>query len=118
MGYWYGYDPVEQANGNTMLIKITNYRYIFVGWCIYQFDTDEELIDYVSPLGNNDVPYPIAYGINYVYFMLDRQKAKRTDVKYSHISAAESLYAEFYGHIGNNNFTKTKFKIVQLHDGL
>lgn len=110
-GYWSGFDssPYE-FHGNSILVKINANRYISIGWTIYQFDTDEEIIDYVSPVGNSDVPYPVAYGTEYVYFMLDMQKVLRSELEVeATVGNAEEIYGEFYGHLH-----KKKYKIPKL----
>ena len=82
---------------------------IFVGWEIYQFETDDEIVDYVSPVGNSDVPYPVAFGENDVYFMLDKKLVKHDELETEvSVANAEDLYGEFYGHIGS------KKKIAKL----
>lgn len=47
--------------GNTVLIKVDDKNYIFVGHLIYSFILETPIKYYWSPVGNNDVPY--AYGI-------------------------------------------------------
>ena len=39
----------------------------------FEVNIDDEVINYYSPVGNNDVPYPIAIGNENVYFMLDKK---------------------------------------------
>lgn len=97
IGYWYGFDINYNYHGNSILIQITKSQYVFVGWVIQSFETSEEIYDYVSPIGNSDVHYPIAYSENYVYFMLENKYVKKeimiTDAK--PINANE-IYHEFY----------------------
>lgn len=57
--------------GNSILIQINNYRYAFIGWCIYEFSTNDIIIKYYSFVGNSDVPYPVAISKDNAYFMLD-----------------------------------------------
>ena len=57
--------------GNSILLKIGDKRYVFIGHTIYEFSTKDEITEYHSPVGNNDVPYPVAIGKNYVYFMIE-----------------------------------------------
>ena len=111
LGYWYGFDssPYEM-HGNSILIKVTDNQYISVGWNIYQFDTDEKIKDYVSPVGNSDVPYPVAYGSEYVYFMLDEKKIKKSDLEFeATVANAEDLYGEFFGHLGSKKATHVRY---------
>ena len=120
LGYWSGFDasPYEM-HGNSILIKVTKYRYIFVGHAIYQFDTDEEILDYISYMGNSDVPYPVAYGSEYVYFMLNEEKIKRSDMELdATVANAGDIYGEFYGHIGSKKGKHTKYDfddVVTIH---
>jgi hypothetical protein len=103
LGYWTGFDSSPyKMNGNSILIKISDNKYVSVGWEIYQFETDDEIVDYVSPVGNSDVPYPVAFGEKDVYFMLDKQLVKHDELETEvTVANAEDLYGEFYGHIGS-----------------
>lgn len=111
LGYWYGFDTSHYSlHGNSILVKITNNEYISIGWVIDKFTTDEEIIDYISPVGNSNVPYPVAYGAEYVYFMLDNKKIKRTDMEtIVGVYTADNLYSEFYGHIGTKKGNHIKY---------
>ena len=123
LGYWSGFDSSPyKMHGNSILIKVTNNQYISVGWNISQFDTDEEIKDYVSPVGNSDVPYPVAYGSEYVYFMLDMKKIKKSDLEFdATVANAEDLYGEFYGHLGSKKANHTRYSfdnVVVLQERL
>jgi hypothetical protein len=115
IGYWVGFDTSSYTNyhGNSILVQETKTSYVSIGWMIFRFTTDEEILDYVSPVGNSDVPYPIAYTKNYVYFMLDDQYVKKSDLTTQSIPIeAENIYGEYYGHLfpENQNIMK-KIKI-------
>jgi hypothetical protein len=113
-GYFYGYDSSQyKSNGNSLLIKLGKKNtYLYIGSVIYVFQSDDIILDYISYMGGNDVPYPVAYTNEYVYFMLDCKKVKRSDLVLSAtVSNAGNIYGEFYGHINNNpNLKKTSFK--------
>ncbi len=47
-----------------------------LGSSIYQFETTEEILDFISPIGNNDVPYPVAYSENFIYFFIEEGDGK------------------------------------------
>lgn len=65
------YDP--EFDGNTVLLKINNYKYIYIGEIIYEFSTNNDNItEYYSVVGNNDVPYPVAFSDKFAYFMYDK----------------------------------------------
>lgn len=105
IGYWIGYDTNDYTNfhGNTILIQETKTSYIEIGQQIYRFTTDEEITDYVSPIGGNDVPYPIAYTNNYVYFIKSESYVKKTDLITEAITAnTNDINEEFYGNLHKN----------------
>jgi len=94
-----GEDPTEPAfKGNSLLLSMPQGRYVFVGDLIYEFNTpDGDVIrQYWSRVGNNDVPYPVALGDSYAYFMLEHayvpRSSFRPDVDWS------DAYLDFYGH--------------------
>lgn len=61
-----------EFDGNSILLKINDNKYVFIGETIYSFNTSNEIVKFVSPVGNNDVPYPYAIDDkdNY-YFLLE-----------------------------------------------
>lgn len=62
----------KKFEGNTNLIKLSDKRYVYVGETIYEFTSLHDIVDYQSPVGNNDVPYPYAIDEkNNYYLMLD-----------------------------------------------
>lgn len=98
MGYWYGFDTSGyNYHGNSILVKITENDYIFIGHYVYEFSTNEEIIDYISPVGHSDVPYPVAYSQNNIYFMCDQQYVNKSHFKRDiDVDNAEMIYAEYY----------------------
>ena len=64
-----GHGP--KFTGNSILLKIGDKRYVSIGWTIYEFSTKDQITEYYSPVGNSDVPYPVAVGTDYVYFMIE-----------------------------------------------
>jgi hypothetical protein len=65
--------------GNSLLVKIKEGDYIFIGWEIYSFKTmkGDEIEKYYSDVGNNDVPYPFAIGKTHVYLMTENVAIRR-----------------------------------------
>ena len=63
----------KKFEGNTNLIKLSDKRYVYVGETIFEFTSLKKIVDYQSPVGNSDVPYPYAIDEkdNY-YLMLDK----------------------------------------------
>jgi len=48
------------VDGNSILLYIGGNTHIYIGHEIYQFTSMNPIIDYMSPVGNNDTPYPYA----------------------------------------------------------
>ena len=44
-----------------------------MGENLFSFETNDEIVDYFSEHGNNDVKYPFAYGKENIYFMLHQK---------------------------------------------
>jgi hypothetical protein len=60
----------DQFDGNTILLKMNNTTYIYIGCKIMSFITDYQIISYYSPVGNNDVPYPYAIDSQNNYYLI------------------------------------------------
>lgn len=63
-----GFGP--RFDGNTILLKLNKYSYISITSKIIMFKTEHEIIKYVSPVGNNDVPYPYAIDTQKNYYLI------------------------------------------------
>jgi hypothetical protein len=116
IGYWVGFDTSKYTNfhGNSVLIQETEHSYVSIGWIIHRFQTSDQILDYVSPVGNSDVPYPVAYGELNVYFMLEMQYVPReqliTDI--SPVNA-ETIYGEYY-RSHDDKLRKTNIKEMEV----
>lgn len=58
----------KEYDGNTILLQIGKYKYMLIAVEIKTFVTKNDTIThFVSPMGNNDYPYPVAIGNKYIY---------------------------------------------------
>jgi hypothetical protein len=76
-------DAGPDCDGNTILVKPTSENeYIYIGDGIKEFKTNEPVVHYQSPIGNNDVPYPFAITESYIYLMLESydKKTKKSEI--------------------------------------
>lgn len=76
-----GYGPY--FDGNSILLKMDTYDYVFIGKSIFSFKTEYEIIKFVSYVGSNLVPYPYAIDTdNNCYFLLGKNSGilKLTDI--------------------------------------
>lgn len=47
-------------DGNSILLKMSDDKYIYIGESIFSFKPLGKIVQYMSPVGNSDVPYPYA----------------------------------------------------------
>ena len=60
----------SEFDGNTLLLECENNEYIYIsGLEINKFKIDDKIIDYISLMGNNMIPYAIMVGERYTYFL-------------------------------------------------
>lgn len=74
-----GYGP--RFDGNSILLQIGEDYYIYIGESIKSFITISPIIEYKSPVGNNDVPYPYAVDkIGQVYLITENVILKNNPI--------------------------------------
>jgi hypothetical protein len=65
-----GFGP--EFDGNSILLHIQDNQYVFIGTKIFAFEALNTINRFVSPVGNNDVPYPYACDVlNNIYLMTE-----------------------------------------------
>ena len=98
----------KNFDGNSILLKIKKNRYVYIGHIIYEFDTNDTIVEYFSIVGNNNVPYPVAFGEKNVYFMLDKEFIPLD--KFPVLTKKERIdaYSYYYG-AGNIKIEYSKF---------
>ena len=75
-----GAEDIVKFDGNTLLLECEDNEYIYIsGLEVTKFKTDDKIIDYISLMGNNMVPYPIMIGERYTYFLYHRYKFIEND---------------------------------------
>ena len=56
-------DNSSDFDGNTLLLQCENNEYLYIsGLEVFKFKTDDKIIDYISLMGNNMIPYAIIIG--------------------------------------------------------
>jgi hypothetical protein len=56
--------------GNSILIEISHLEYVWIGNYIHEFKSKSTIKKFVSPVGNNDVPYPYATDQNGDHYLM------------------------------------------------
>jgi len=63
----------DRFDGNTILIQQNDLQYIYVGGSIFKFTALAQIVKYVSPVGNNLVPYPYAVDLLGNYYLMEER---------------------------------------------
>lgn len=83
--FWRGFDSTEGIHGCAVLAHVPleeqKSRYLYVGDNVTFFNApdDDTITHFASNMGNNDVPYPIAYGKN-LYHLVDFRWIKKDEI--------------------------------------
>jgi hypothetical protein len=86
-----------EFDGNSILLQLTKQTYVYIGSEIYKFTTKDQIKRFISPVGNNDVPYPYAFGTKFCYFFLDWIKLSFTPFMKTK-EFKDNPYIYYYGH--------------------
>jgi hypothetical protein len=60
----------KKYDGNTILVQLSNKKYVYIGENIFSFISYYPIKKYYSPIGNSDVPYPFAIDNNNRYYLI------------------------------------------------
>lgn len=90
----------DWALGNSVLLELnTLNHYVHIGMEVVEFTTDSEIIEFCSPVGNSNVPYPFAFDSeDNVYYFLDCKYVSTANEGDSFDRA--NAYDYWYGHNG------------------
>ena len=93
---------IGKPEGNSILLQLSENRYMHIGTEVYEFTMEDEVDHYYSMIGNSDVPYPVLLGTHYVYFMLDGDHTYVSRDKFPKTFKSkqwENAYLYYYGWI-------------------
>nr|QBK85874.1 MAG: hypothetical protein LCMAC101_04690 [Marseillevirus LCMAC101] len=92
----------DDFRGNSLLLHICgdsegSLEYVFIGWKIYSFEALSEIVQYVSPVGNSDVPYPYAIDTkNRAYLLKENVIVQLTEKEVSNIPSFDPYNDCYY----------------------
>jgi hypothetical protein len=98
------------GEGNSILLELDDGVYVYIGSEIYQFEPDDQILEYHSTIGNSDVPYPITLGEENAYFMLDGKYIPLKELEGIDVS---EMYGEFYQNKSLKSFKMKGKKMIQ-----
>jgi len=106
--------------GNTILVKMNDTTYIYIGCKIMSFTVNNPIVSYHSPVGNNDVPYPYAIDSENNYYLMTE------DVVLQKFLSDNNDPYEYYYHarlitedrgIGRKPLFQNNFNIMKFYIG-
>lgn len=101
---------IPELDGNTILVHSKDSEYYWIGnRGIRKFNFPEPIVDFKSPIGNNDVPYPFAISERFCFLLLAQE------VLYLHtIRNIENPYFEWYAN--RESFTSFTINMTIIVD--
>lgn len=99
----------KNFDGNSILIEIKDKQYCYIGNTINEFTTKDKIKKYESPVGGNDVPYPVAYSDESIYFF-EFNNIKRLSKDLFTSLKVDDLWKKYYGD-GRKGLEKSSQKI-------
>ena len=70
----------SNLDGNTIILQYEDSKYIYIsGLEILEFRTDDKILEYLSLMGNNMIPYTSAVGEKYTFFISTHYKFIEND---------------------------------------
>ena len=73
-------DNDSDFEGNTILLEVEHRKYVYISSLeVIEFRTDDKILDYISLMGNNLIPYASMLGEKNTYFLFHRYKFIEND---------------------------------------
>ena len=86
----------DEFDGNSILLKVSDTTYIYVGENIKLFHTIHPIISYHSPVGNNDVPYPYVIDSSNNYYLIIEDVIIKSTPELQKILLDDELPYDYY----------------------
>lgn len=107
----------KQLEGNSILVELEDYKYVFIGMNIFQFESLSKINYYLSPVGNNCVPYPYAVDENNnIYLMIENIIMILEDDTFEYIKTISSPYSFYYKHVPQYNYNYVTHQLPNYNE--
>ena len=106
---------------NTVLLECEDNEYVYIsGLEIVKFQIEDKIIDYISLMGNNMIPYATAVGEKYTYFLYNRYKFMESDKieEGTLLNRTNSSLDPFDSHVekcGADSFKKLECSLIHTY---
>ena len=103
----------ENNKDGNFLFEIENRKYVHVGKNLFSFETNDEIVDYFTEHGNNDVKYSFAYGKENIYFMLHQKYSPLQEYENSTMKNEYQYLYKKDGELKGNNISVENEGVVE-----
>lgn len=88
-----------EFDGNSILVHLGDNTYVYIGDRIFSFKSLAPIVNFVSPVGNSDVPYPYAIDSSEnIYLLIEGIVIKKNTNTEKQIKEYDNPYAYYYDH--------------------
>jgi hypothetical protein len=95
-----------EYNGSSILVQTDKGKYTYIGSEIYSFSSSSEIVKFVSPIGNNWVPYPWAEDFEgNFYLLLEKTFIKNKKEREIDLQTLDNPYTWFFSCCNKKNCT-------------
>lgn len=105
-----GYGPKFDGNSILLCLNDKTNEYVYIGEEIYSFKAKNTIKTYVSPVGNNDVPYPYAIDNSNNYYLM----TENTIINMNNISDKKILNDPYEYYYNNEVQKQLKLQTLKL----
>ncbi len=112
----------KEFDGNSLLLCLSRHHYIHIGNEIISFQTNDDILEYYSPVGNSDCPYAYAISENNVYILSGENvylpiSAFPKFTKKVRLDASSYFYAEYFETYEKLSKPLAKLKVLVPREG-
>ena len=87
----------EKFDGNTLLVQTDKCKYTYIGGSIFSFTSKSSIIEYESPVGNNEYAYPFACDDKCNYYLMNERVIVNVSEEHREvIRKGYSPYSHYY----------------------
>ena len=105
----------KDFDGNSILLNTKDNEYIFIQTSIIKFTTSDTINEFYSPVGYNDVPYPVGIGNVNTYLFEELEYVPNNKFKKFNKKVKQNAYSYYYGTLGNEKLNIYSKRFNHIH---
>ena len=105
----------KDFDGNSILLNTKDNEYVFIQTSIIKFTTSDTINEFYSPVGYNDVPYPVGIGNLNTYLFEELEYVPNNKFKKFNKKVKQNAYSYYYGTLGNEKLNIYSKRFNHIH---